>query len=620
MNRFYILIVLLLFSSVLAHAQVDSTIVMSGLVVNGNRTSTPFSEASRNFQIITKNDISKKPIQSIPEILSYTPGVDIRQRGPMGVQSDIGIRGGTFEQTLILLNGIKLTDPQTGHHVMNIPIPLDNIQQIEVLKGPGARIYGQNAFAGAVNFITKVPNERKIGLRTYGGSFGSYGGNLSLSLPMGKYRQYVSLSRDASDGYIHNTDYGINNIFYQSEIPTKSGKYELIFGLTDRKFGANGFYASPDFTEQYEEVRTSTTSISYESELANLKIKPRIYWRWNRDKYLFIRDNPGAYQNLHTTNTVGAEINSSYQSELGSTGFGIEYRKENIHGDWLRGGTESKSNLDGFERENFGVYADHKFKFGERFDMTPGVYVNWYSDFGWNAFPGIDMGYKLNDEIRVYGNVGKSYRVPTFYDQYYSSPREQGNPDLQSEEALTYEVGIRHIKNGISLEGNYFVRDASQLIDWVLNPVDDIFYAQNFQNVTTQGIELAMNINFNELIHPDFWLSNIELSYNYLDQNLDEVENVQSRYALEHVRNQLVFGIDHKLVWKLKNSFRARYVDRIEQEAYVLLDDRIFYEHNQKFTAFLEAVNLRDQNYTEVMTQMPGRWYRAGITLNLGLK
>lgn len=618
MKRFYLAIILIMSGPILAHSQSDTTIVMSDLVINGNRTSTLFSEASRNIQIITKEDISRKPIQSIAEILTYAPGVDIRQRGPMGVQGDIGIRGGTFEQTLILLNGIKLTDPQTGHHILNIPIPWDHIQQIEVLKGPGARIYGQNAFAGAVNFITKVPEDRNVGFRTYGGSFGAYGGSLSLSLPLGNYKQYVSLSRDASDGYRHNTDYGINNIFYQSNLPTKTGNYEFIFGLTDRKFGANGFYASPDFTEQYEEVRTSTTSISYESDLGNFKIKPRLYWRWNRDKYLFIRDNPGAYQNLHTTNTLGAEINSSYQSELGSTGLGIEYRKENIQGDWLRGGTESKSNLDGFERENFGVYADHKFRFGERFVMTPGVYLNWYSDFGWNAFPGIDLGYKVNNEIRIYANVGKSYRVPTFYDQYYSSPREQGNPNLQPEEAITYEIGLRYFKNGISLEGNYFLRDASQLIDWVLNPVDELYHARNFQDVITQGLELAMNVNFNELIKPGFWLSNIELSYNYLDQDMNEIENIESRYALEHVRNQVVLGIDHKIFGKVKNSFMARYVDRIEQEGYFLLDDRIFYEHSDGFSAFVEGVNLTDQQYTEVMTQMPGRWFRAGITLNVG--
>lgn len=618
MNRFYSIILIMFFNAVYANAQVDTTIVMSGLVVNGNRTSTPFSEASRNIQIITKKDISKKPVQSIPEILSYTPGVDIRQRGPMGVQSDIGIRGGTFEQTLILLNGIKLTDTQTGHHVMNIPIPLDNIQQIEVLKGPGARIYGRDAFAGAVNFITKIPDDQKIGLRTYAGSFGSLGNNLTFSLPMGKYKQSLSLSRDVSEGYRYNTDYKIDNIYYQSELPVKEGVYELIFGLTDRKFGANGFYISPNHTEQYEEVRTSITSLSYESNINRFYIKPRIYWRTNRDKYMIFRNNPGAYQNLHKTNLIGAEINSSYQSSMGVTGFGIEYRKEIIYGDWLRGGTELKSNIDGFERDDFGLFADHKFKIGRRLDITPGAFLNWSSDFDLKAFPGIDFGYNINNKIRLFGNVGNSYRIPTMYDLYYIDSSHEGNPELMPEEAITYELGFRYLIKGISLEGIYFVRDASQLIDWVQNPEDSVWRSQNLQDVLTSGVELAMNIDFNELIRPDLWLSNIDLSYNYLDQNIDEVEGIQSRYALEHVRNQVILGINHKIAGKLKNSFKARYVDRIEQDSYLLLDDRIFYEHSDKFTAFLEVVNLTDQTYTEVMTQMPGRWIRAGINLNVG--
>ena len=233
----------------------------------------------------------------------------------------------------------------------------------------------------------------------------------------------------------------------------------MIIGLTDRKFGANGFYASPKYLEQYEEVRTSITSLSYKSKIKNLTIKPRVYWRWNKDKYLFIRNNPGAYQNLHETNTLGAEVNSSYLSNFGTTGFGLEYRKEEIVGDWVRGGNESKSNLDGFHRDNFGIYADHKFKIGNRLDITPGIYVNWYSDFGWNAFPGMDIGYYINDNIRLYGNLGKSYRIPTFYDQYYSSPVEEGNADLKPEEALTYELGMRYGRisvSAISYDNCYF--------------------------------------------------------------------------------------------------------------------------------------------------------------------
>ena len=228
------------------------------------------------------------------------------------------------------------------------------------------------------------------------------------------------------------------------------------------------------------------------------------------------------------------------------------------------------------------------------------------------------MGYNINDKIRLYGNIGKSYRIPTFYDQYYSSPVEEGNPNLKPEEAITYEVGLRYLNNGISLEGNYFVRDASQLIDWVYSPIDSIWRSQNFQSVTSKGVEIALNFNLNEIFNPNFPIYNVRLSYNYLYQDFNQNENIKSRYALEHIRNQLVFSVEHQIFGKLKNSFNVRYIDRIEQDPYVLLDDRIYYEHNERFTIFLEAANLTDQKYTEVMTPMPDRWFRAGLVFQMG--
>jgi vitamin B12 transporter len=619
MKQLYFLMVLFLSAFHITYGQVDTTIVMNDIIINGNRISIPFHEASRNIQVITKEEIRRTPAQSLPEILSYSSGVDIRQRGPIGVQSDIGIRGGTFEQTLVLVNGIKMTDPQTGHHIMSLPIPIDAIQQIEILKGPGARIYGQNAFAGAVNFITKIPEERKIGLRTYGGSFGSFGGTLSFALPTDKSNSYLSFSNDRSDGYRHNTDYRILNGFIQHDYQFKNGILNFTLGMSDRQFGANGFYASPDYTEQYEEVRTSLASLGYESRIGNLEIKPRVYWRYNHDKYLFVRENPAAYQNIHETGTYGVEINSSYENAIGVLGIGIEYRKEKIDGEWVRGGTRLKSNLNGFQRDNFGVYADHRFKFGTKFDFAPGVYMNWYSDFGWNAFPGLDIGLRLNDKLRLYGNVGKSYRIPTFYDQYYISPVEIGNPELKPEEAMTYEIGARYMNNGISLEGNYFIRDGSQLIDWVFDNTDSLWRSQNFNNLLTKGIEISASFNLNQLKSKDFPINHVGISYNLLNQDLNTMENVQSRYALEHIRNQVIIDLDMTIIGKIKNSLRLRYIDRIEQEPYLLIDDRLYYDHSKNLNIFFEATNLTNEKYTEVMTPMPGFWIRGGLSMSFGI-
>src|SRR5690606_34953561 len=139
----------------------------------------PFSKQSRNISLISKLQIETAPARSLAEVLSFVPGLDIRQRGVTGVQADVSIRGGSFEQTLMLLNGIKLSDPQTGHHMMNIPLPLVNIDRVEVLKGPASRVFGQNAYAGAINVITELSDKRYARVQGYAGDFGMKGINFA---------------------------------------------------------------------------------------------------------------------------------------------------------------------------------------------------------------------------------------------------------------------------------------------------------------------------------------------------------------------------------------------------------------------------------------------------------
>jgi len=605
-----------------AFGQEDSTrtLQLKDLIIHGNRLHTRFRESSRNISVITKKDIRQLPAQSIPEILSYVPGVDIRQRGPIGVQADIGIRGGTFEQTLLLINGIKLSDPQTGHHTMNVPINMNNIDQIEVLKGPGARIYGQNAFSGAVNFVTVLPEKKYTGLRLYGGQNGLFGGSVDVSFP-GKFGNYISVSRDVSDGYRHNTDFKINNIFYQSELNLQGGKLEILGGYTDRKFGANGFYANPDYTEQYEKVTTSVISVGFRKETNNLSITPRIYWRWNRDNYFFVRSEPEIYENLHNTHVGAVEVNGAWINSLGRSGFGVEYRYESILGDWVRNGEKTKSNLDGFSRDNIGIFLEHHFKFA-KVDISPGIYLNYFSEFGWNAFPGIDLGYNISPNVRIYGNVGKSYRIPTFYDMYYQSPVEQGNPDLNPEEAISYESGLRYMNSWLHAEFNVFYQNAIQLIDWVALPLSDSTYvwtAANFSHVNRSGIEIACDLEMKKILGKQSPISNIMISYNYIDSDLQERE-LTSRYLLENLKHQLILGINHKIVWEMYVDFKARFNHREGASPYWVLDSRMLWKDPKGFIAFIEATNLADVQYSEVMTPMPGRWFRAGLSYQFDFK
>ena len=611
MKQALLSILSLIFTFISAIAQTNNedttTIELADVIITENRMQTPFSESARSMYVITKSQIAAMPVQSLAEALTYVPGVDIRQRGVMGIQADVGIRGGTFDQTLVLINGVKISDPQTGHHSLNLPLSLDNVERIEVLKGQGARIYGQNAFNGAINIITKVPEKKAIFLQGYGGSFGSFGGNAALALPGNTYGQYVSLSYDRSYGYRKNTDYKTGNIFYQSYLNALDGKFNLVGGFTGRKFGAAGFYV-PD-SEEYEEVKTGFVSIDYTKKHNNLTFQPRVYWRRNHDDYVYIRSDPDVFNNLHTTHVYGAETHMTYYNPLGLTGIGVELRREDIH----------STNLGNHERTIAGIFAEHRFYLFDRLDITPGIYINWFSDYGWNYFPGLDMSFEVNNSLKLFANLGRSFRIPTFTDLYYDGPSNIGNSALEAESAFNYEGGVKVFGKGFWGQLSYFKRDASNLIDWVRDNSEQPWQPHNFYDVDIQGLEANLEFNFVNLIRESFPLQSFTVNYTYIDAELLNAP-AESRYALENLKHQLLLGAHSKIYKNLYLSLRFRYLDRVTLGNYHLIDSRLYYK-KENLNIFIEAANLTDTDYTEAgFVQMPGRWLRGGINFTLNLE
>ena len=622
---FFLLTSFLLALSSLTYAQSDTlrTVELADVIISENRLQTPFSESARSISVITKEQIQHAPVQSVNELLSYVAGVDIRQRGPAGVQGDVSIRGGTFEQTLVLINGVKISDPQTGHHQLNLPVDLNAIERIEVLKGPAARIYGQNAFAGAINIITKVPEKRIISAGAYGGDFTTFGGNLGWSLPGDRYGQYLSVAHDRSEGYRPNSDYRITNAFYQSYLRAGDGTFNFMGGHTRRAFGAGGFYV-PESSE-YEEVNTSLLSVDYQGKTRRWTYQPRLYWRRNHDDYVFLRESPPTYNNLHTTHTAGAELNTTYQSTWGLTGLGAEVRHERIDSNGIRilrdtAGTVTDTVTVSFlgqrQRTTLGLFVEHRFYFFDRLDVTPGVYVNWYSDYGWNWFPGVDASWEFTPAWKAFANVGRSFRIPTYTDLYYEGPTNIGNSQLQAEDAITYEAGLKYFGRKVWGQASYFVRDASQLIDWVRADEDNPWQPRNFYDVSVQGVELGINFDIGQ--DPNAWVRSVSLNYTYLDARLEDTEGVQSRYALTNLNHQLVLGADHKIWGSVRHNLRARYLDRVKLSDYFLLDSRVYYQ-TERFNVYMEATNITDTEYTEAgYVTMPGRWFRAGAAVTVG--
>ncbi len=607
-----LLISCLIFLSGALEAQQDTAVVDLGeVIIRENRIEIPFNKVSRNIYVINRKEMETTPARSLQEILSFTPGVDVRQRGISGIQADIGIRGGSFEQTLMLINGIKLTDPQTGHHLMNIPIPLQAIQRVEILKGPASRIYGQNAYSGAINVVTTLPETKSLSIQGFGGDFGMRGGSIVSSLPIGKFKQTLAVSQDASDGHWYNSDFKVTNVFYEGGIDLNDG--HVINGMaafTDRTFGANGFYTN-SFPDQWESVQTYLSALSHTYHHDRLYIQTRGYWRRNIDEFRLRRNEPEFYTNNHVSDILALEINGRYENRLGVTGVGVESRQEIIE----------STNLGNRDRRFIGVFAEHRIELNN-FDFRAGIYSNYYNEYGWKHFPGAELGYQINDNSRLYTNYGISYRIPSYTELFYEDPSNQSNPDLLPEEATNFELGWKYSKGGMRLEVVYFNRNSKNLIDWNRQPSDvspnpNKWTPRNISEVTFQGFETGIyyTLNFGA---ENFKIRDFSLSYNFIDADLRQATGVESRYALNSLRHQLIAGVQASFFDKVELNLKSRYIERMALDPYFLVDARVDYNRMKKIGLFAEVSNITNAEYIEAgFVQMPGRWVKGGFTFNL---
>ena len=440
------------------------------VTITGKLMDLPLKKSSVNVTIIDKTQIQNSAAQSVEEVLAYYTGMDIRKRGANGVQTDLSIRGSSFEQVLLLVNGIRMADSQTGHNSMNLPFDLATVEKIEILKGTAARGFGNGAYAGVINIITKPNSKNNLIVSGEGGDFKSYAYGAASNFGTEKFRNFIQVNNSESDGYRYNTDYKIKNIWYQNNLAIKDGNLKLMAGIQEKKFGANGFYASPAFTDQYEEVQVSLVSAIFEKKLSeNINFNAKTYWRRAQDMYLFLRNNPSYYRNLHIGNNVGVDLAINFKSKLGITGFGADLRKEFL----------ASNNLGSRERFVSQAFLEHHFSlFNENLNISPGISWTKFSDGKDYFLPGIDISYN-EDNNKFYVNFAKVNRIPTYTDLYYVSRAEQGNPNLKAETAWSGEFGYQYQEGQNYLKYSMFWRKTENAIDWQKASPTSLWIAQN---------------------------------------------------------------------------------------------------------------------------------------------
>lgn len=604
MNRFILFagVAFLALSSITA--QDSPEFKMNEIIITAGRVPLTFSSLARSVVIMDELKIRSVPVNNIQDVLKYIGGIDFKSRGVEGVQGDVSIRGGTFEQTLILINGMRTSDPQTGHHNLNIPIPLDNVERIEILKGQGSRIFGPNAFSGAINIITKKSHSPFLSLSVLGGDNSLYETGITASYPIGIVSNRISFSKKKSDGYRTNTDFDITNFSLQQNITTKLYNVNLFFGYNDKKFGANSFYSNL-FPNQWEHTTTKFINGSVDFSLDEFILSPKIFWRRNDDDFFLDKNRPNWNRNIHQTNSYGAEIQSSLKTQFGTTSFGGEIGNDQI----------TSSNLGEHSRTRGGFFAEQVFEPLENFTSSVGFFVYNYSGIGWKFWPGVDVSYRLNEHAKVFASAGKAFRMPTFTDLYYKSPANIGNPNLTYEETTNYEVGFSFRQNIFQTDVSVFLKDGKNLIDWVRANNLSIWRVENVTSVKTYGAEISFSVNVLN------WLGSsafrrVELSYAYLTADRS-ANNFESKYLLDHLRHQLIAGITNDLPFEILQNWSFRFQERVNLASQFTIDTQL-QKRIASFEIFIRATNIFNKRYSDFSgVELPGRWLSAGLKYSI---
>ncbi len=630
-----------------SQAQSDSTKVdmkldLEEIEVSAQRAPVAFSQVARIVSVISRDEIEAAPVQSIQELLEYALSVDVRQRGVHGVQADISVRGGSFDQTLVLLNGINLSDPQTGHHNLNLPVSLKSISRIEILEGPGARIYGPNAFAGAVNIITGEEDGTGIAADVMGGQDNYLDWNVSGHLQTGKLRQTLAVTASKSDGYRENTDFEHRNVFYQGQLQTLPGKLDVQLGYTEKGFGANSFY-TPKYPDQYEETKTTFASVKMETG-KQLHFTPSVYWRRHQDRFELFRGNKTDYCNYHLTDVLGSNLNAWFSSDWGKTAFGAEFRSENIWsnnlGELMPEPIEVPGETGHFftkshSRTHISWFAEHSV-YLNKFSFSAGAMANWISDlnFDWNVFPGADVSYQVSKHLKIYSSYNTSLRMPTFTDLYYNGPTNVGNPDLKPERSQTIEAGIKFHSSALKGNLNGFYRKGKDMIDWVRVSDDLKWETRNLTELNTYGMEMQWELKPEQICSDLAFIRRMTLNYSYIRQEKDG-NGYLSSYVLDNLKHKLDLGINHaiwkelsanwQLSWQDRNGTYTRfegenYTGEEEYKPFWLVNLKVAWK-KRNLELYSSVSNLLDTKYHDFGNiPQPGRWIGLGASYQLNFK
>ncbi|HCN52336.1 MAG TPA: TonB-dependent receptor, partial [Prevotella sp.] len=554
------------------------------------------------------------------------------------------INGGTFDQITILLNGVNISNPQTGHNASDFPVALADIDHIEVLEGAASRIFGTSAFNGAINIVTRKAQNDGVAALVEGGSFGSFAtqGRLQSSFTTGKWTHAYSASGGykRSDGGTENSDFEKGQAFGQVNLSCDQ-RFDINaqVGYAQQSYGANTFY-SAKFDNQYERTTKFFTALQGETRCGALNFRPSVYWNRSQDRFELIRGSEEAVPyNYHRTDVFGLSLNSWFDSPLGRTAFGAEFRNEDIISGNLGEPLNTPVHIHGTERDykyglnrsNLSFHLEHNILL-RQFTLSAGfiAFKNTWNEMPFTLYPGVDASVRLGDHWKIYASYNSSLRMPSFTELYYSVGGHKADKYLKPEELRALEGGVKFYSAALLVQASIYHHHSRNLIDWVLDPTaeEPIWQSVNFTKVNTIGTEISARLDLEHLFRlPQSYLS---VAYSYNDQDKADEHQLESQSKLEYLRHKLVgtlqlTPIDH---WSFLVNYRMQKrtgtyltVDGVTKpyHTYDLVDARLTWSQ-PTYSIYAQANNIFSRNYVDYgNVEQPSAWIVVGARLHINL-
>lgn len=626
----------------------SQAVKLSEVVVTGSRAPLTVSQQSRMVTVLSREDIEAAPVQSVNDLLKLAIGVDVRQKGPLGAGTDVGIRGGTSEQVAILLNGINICDAQTAHNVFDIPVDLSEIERIEVLEGPAARVYGTSSLLGAINIVTKAAARTSLTARMESGSYGYLSTGLRGNVARDNWNNQLSLSAIRSDGYSRskagnlNADYRTLKSFYQGTYQDAWVDVKWHAGMSMKDFGANTFYGVK-WDNQFEHTFKTFTAIQAESKQGKFHLRPSVYWNRGMDRFELFRGEPNKYPfNYHRTDVYGVNLNAYFDWVGGRTAFGAELRHEDLMSTVLGNKLDNPESIhgvnrmytNGLQRTNTQFVLEHNVLL-DRFTLSAGLIAvkNSQANMNMRVYPGVDMSYRVGDAFKLYASYNTSLRMPSMTELFYSVGGHKPNPHLQPEELSAVEAGVKLHNAYVSAKAAVYYNHYKNQIDWIQDGTRDeknelVWKSVNFGVINSLGAESSFDFNFLRILPSQRFLKRVSLGYSFINQDHKEEKGIVSRYVLEYLKHKFVADAQMHLTGKLDLGLSCRYLDRMgsytdrvgaahSYKPYSVVDARLSWNESN-WKAYLNANNVLNKTYMDAgNVPQPGLWVMAGVAFTL---